>query len=400
MGSKPFDKRSIRKNTEIVVGGGTGERLTEVIRGWIERGGLMKGENLPSERKLAEHFQVTRKTVRRVLEGLEGEGLIRTVGRKRVVCVEPAGRDEPIMAATVVVLSDTPPRVALRRLSPGQLMMIETGAIQSIREYDSNAMVVHPNRLTGRSLRQFIEQRPRGVIAFRDTRTLQAELDQLIRIRDAGLPMVVYGYGDELASFNTVESDQENGSYELTRHLINRGCRRILRYWELHHSSGDHPVWLKDRDAGYLRAIREAGLEVLPAIRAKELPFIPASIEEYHMRVQYTSGLLGKAIRRHGPFDAVMAVSDGVAFPVTSACREMGMNPGKDVVITGYDNYWDMESAIGWEPCGPAATVDKCNEQIGHAMVELLMVIEKEDVLIGEKHHIRLKPELIVIEAG
>ena len=52
------------------------EHVVEPIRRMITLGEVLPGEHLPTERVLAESFQVSRVTVREALRILQGEGLI------------------------------------------------------------------------------------------------------------------------------------------------------------------------------------------------------------------------------------------------------------------------------------------------------------------------------------
>ena len=56
-------------------------QLKRQLRDLIERGGLQQGENLPSERLLANALQVSRTTVKRAYDELRAEGLLSTHGR-------------------------------------------------------------------------------------------------------------------------------------------------------------------------------------------------------------------------------------------------------------------------------------------------------------------------------
>ena len=69
------------------------------------------------------------------------------------------------------------------------------------------------------------------------------------------------------SEIDAVTSDHEAGSYALTKWLISQGRKRILRFWQLA-VSGPSEVqpWLTQRNAGYERAMRECGVEPLPAV--------------------------------------------------------------------------------------------------------------------------------------
>ncbi|WP_294149625.1 GntR family transcriptional regulator [uncultured Clostridium sp.] len=54
-------------------------QIADWIAGQIESGAIKEGERLPTERKLCEELSVSRDTVKRAYEALEGPGFIRTV---------------------------------------------------------------------------------------------------------------------------------------------------------------------------------------------------------------------------------------------------------------------------------------------------------------------------------
>jgi DNA-binding LacI/PurR family transcriptional regulator len=68
-----------------------------------------------------------------------------------------------------------------------------------------------------------------------------------------------------------------------------------------------------------------------------------------------------------------MVVSDREVFTVAAALRSLGVEPGRDARIVGYDNYWSDCIERSWEPFEPDATVDKLNRRTGADMVELLL---------------------------
>jgi DNA-binding LacI/PurR family transcriptional regulator len=65
--------------------------------------------------------------------------------------------------------------------------------------------------------------------------------------------------------------------------------------------------------------------------------------------------------------------SDREVFITAAACRLFGVEPGRDLVIVGYDNYWRRCMERQYEPYIPAATVDKHNEKMGGELVRLLL---------------------------
>ncbi len=66
-------------------------------------------------------------------------------------------------------------------------------------------------------------------------------------------------------------------------------------------------------------------------------------------------------------------------------------------MVVGYDNYYSDSPERAFEPCPPAATIDKCNQRIGADLVDLLL--ERLDAPADAQPVRRLvEPELIVTE--
>ena len=63
------------------------KRIYQLLRNQIECGLLPVGKSIPSRAELCKEFQVSEKTVRRVLEELLEDGLIEVSQRKRPRCV-------------------------------------------------------------------------------------------------------------------------------------------------------------------------------------------------------------------------------------------------------------------------------------------------------------------------
>jgi GntR family transcriptional regulator len=78
MSDDQLENREVDNNQFEISDGerGKAERFVEEIGAEIREGKLQEGDRLPSERELAERFNVSRMTVRRALQTLLGEGLL------------------------------------------------------------------------------------------------------------------------------------------------------------------------------------------------------------------------------------------------------------------------------------------------------------------------------------
>ncbi|MBI2425925.1 MAG: LacI family DNA-binding transcriptional regulator [Candidatus Hydrogenedentes bacterium] len=80
--------------------------------------------------------------------------------------------------------------------------------------------------------------------------------DTVVRIHKSGIPYLALGRLDGFPECSCATVDYEEGAYISTRHLINRGHRRIAI---LRAMSGYQPGL--ERERGYLHALEEAGIE-------------------------------------------------------------------------------------------------------------------------------------------
>ena len=123
--------------------------------------------------------------------------------------------------------------------------------------------------------------------------------------------------------------DNEMGAYSATRHLIERGHRRIAIIMG--------PAKYKpliDRQQGYLRAMMEAGLGPDPELMQ---PSLSKGVPNKGYREMYA--LLARQQRP----TAVFCVSDRTAFGALTAIKEVGLRVPEDVALVGFDDVRESE---------------------------------------------------------
>ncbi len=120
-----------------------------------------------------------------------------------------------------------------------------------------------------------------------------------------------------------VASNDEQGGYLATKHLLDNGCRTI--YYVCPHK--DHEVSLH-RQKGYYRAMHEAGLIASEAVEIGIDTGLPA-LDSYR-RIR---GLMESGLRP----DAFVAFSDIVATGICMALADTSKSVPEDVQVVGYD---------------------------------------------------------------
>jgi DNA-binding LacI/PurR family transcriptional regulator len=241
------------------------------------------------------------------------------------------------------------------------------GAIHQLRLNKQPIITLDRSSIKAQDVRQLAEERPAGVIVIGDPVIEEPVLRAAAKMRLSGVPVVVYGDSAEVAGFHRVASDHAQGSYDLTRWLIERGCRRILEFWPAPANS----YWFTRRHEGYERAMREAQLEALPPCLHPSYEPALNDNERFQKAIRVVAGYLAEHLSRN-PVHAIMAATDGNVSVIAGACRLLGKEPNKDVLIVGYDHYWEDTLERQLEPSVPLATVDKRNPEMGAAMVQMV----------------------------
>lgn len=365
------------------------------LRKLIEASGLNRGDRLPSERKLAEAFQVDRATVRNAFQRLQNEGIVTTGSRGERYVARPAARQDGLMNDSIVMIGNyVAPAMQAGHQAPGWAETMALGCHRRILEKGLHAVSFQLGKDHEEKTADLLHQPPRGVIlaeaaGHRDQITQLAQ-----RFRDAGVPIVAYGDDEDLTPFDRVVSDHQAGTAMLTRWLIDQGRRNLLM---INPPQRDE-YWARQRRAGYDQAMREAGLTPRPPLDIPDIETREQTHEKcFEVQSHLAAGYLTAYLNADPPIDAVLCPSDGDTFSVAGACRLLGRQPHRDVMVVGYDNYYTDSPEQRFEPTIPAATVDKRNDRLGAELVDLLL--ERLDAPADTPPVRRLvEPELIITQ--
>ncbi len=365
-----------------------GRARAQVIQ-WLEQGRLHPDSLVPSERVLAGELGLGRGTLRRALKLVEAEGRLVREGRRLLPASAQPAPHRPWVSKSIAVL--------LPKLSPDDQRWsryVTLGVTDAVRSAGFHALTLNADLLTEADLAPLIAARPSGVLLpepFHAEQSIHAIAGAFARV---SIPVVVYGDSHEMAGFDRVFSDHEQGSYALTRWLLQQN-RRPLRLWSRPWSSW----WLKQRAAGYERAMREAGQPWIDPEPMPSLDLFATTREQFDFNVRQLVGFLCDRFKGPGQPDAVMVTSDREAFYVAGALKVLGLKPGQDVLIAGYDNSWSLCEERLLSEHRPAVTIDKHNEHMGREMLDLLM--EQTPCANPAAPRIRrIVPELCVLETS
>lgn len=193
-----------------------------------------------------------------------------------------------------------------------------------------------------------IDSRVEGIVFSGPSAIDSPENMQLLdRMEKANIP-VVFISSESVKGIPTINADFADGFYQLTKHLISNGRRRLTLLLSGHPESAWHGV---HRWKGFTKAIEEAGGEVRPPMAVNE--YLKAwTGDSLQGEVVYSTADIGS---RFSPFDspqyimeqlldrgfssdALVASNDDWAASAISVCIRRGIDVPGELAVTGFDN--------------------------------------------------------------
>ncbi|MFC9619395.1 LacI family DNA-binding transcriptional regulator [Streptomyces sp. NPDC056930] len=193
-------------------------------------------------------------------------------------------------------------------------------------------------------------------------------------LRKRGIPFVAFGRWSARGAEDWVDVDGAHGTAAAVDHLVGLGHRKIAFLgWPKGSGVGD------DREQGWRGAMLRHRLSVR-GLRVSALDDADAAREA-------VEGLFSTGVT------AVVAASDTLALGCYQALRLLGLVPGSDVAIIGFD-----DSAASKLLSPGLSSVRQPLQEVGHSCVRLLLARVEEPQRDPER--VLLQPELIVRESA
>jgi LacI family transcriptional regulator len=144
-------------------------------------------------------------------------------------------------------------------------------------------------------------------------------------LRRHNVPVVVLDRRVSCATVDEVRSDSEAGAYQLVRHLLELGHRRIAML------SGQRSIaTAADRVAGYERALGEAGIEIDPEL-----------VCDGAFAVEAGDAMARQVLATSPRPTAIFAGNNFIAFGAIRAIRDIGLRVPDDVSVVCFDDVPD-----------------------------------------------------------
>ena len=176
---------------------------------------------------------------------------------------------------------------------------------------------------------------------------------RLAKLIEHGAHFVRWGSAADGEVGATVSSDNEQGGFDATTHLLQQGRRTIAFIGT---ADPAYPEFLA-RWRGYCRALRAAGIEPDERLRTDADPSEAAGRTA-------VAELLGRGVA----FDAIFAAADVAAIGALHALQAIGRTVPRDLAIVGFD---DIPAASLSSP--PLTTVTQDPRQAAEALIEAII---------------------------
>jgi DNA-binding LacI/PurR family transcriptional regulator len=355
--------------------------VIKALQQQLNDGELSAGVKVPALHELARRFNVSVNTIRNAIRVLEEEGRLYHVPGVGSF-VHPSRPDRLATGVTV----------ALATIDIGGAF--EMGIAQAVEQacqqrgwalqiYDAQGDA----QLESRNLLRLTEAPTRGAIIVPISNTVN--LETLVRLKLAGVPIVLVDRGVPGLNLDLVESDHEKGAFLATQYLLQHGHRHVLMVTE-----SPSVTSVAQRIDGFDRALLDHGLER----RRGSTVFISpeASVRGLKERRRYL-----------GAFEAVLPVLQTVERPVAifahndysawgvfEACRELRLRVPEDVSIICFD---DTDITRAMSP--RITTIAQRPWDIGRTALELLERRLQPEHAGAERQHVLIDVDLIERES-
>ncbi|TRX71584.1 LacI family DNA-binding transcriptional regulator [Carboxylicivirga sp. M1479] len=237
-----------------------------------------------------------------------------------------------------------------------------------------NAIICQTNENYQREvidLQALVDNRVDGILVSMSKNT--HEFTHFNNLKDNGVPVVFFDRICDQINSDRVIADDFEGARIATRHLISKGCKKIM-----HLAAPQHLLIGKNRKEGYCSALKENKLN------CEERLIVKCDTRE---------AVFAKAddiIRLAPEVDGIFAVNDSTAIAAMQVLQRNGYNIPKDIAVAGFGDGPNANIAYP-----PLTTVEQKGYDIGQAAMRLL-IGHIENTVENEEFETKIfTPELV-----
>lgn len=315
--------------------------VKEYIYQYISEKGLENGDKLPTEKEICEMLDVSRITAQRAIQDMLAEKAVyRIQGSGTFVGAAAVENKTTDIGYIPLIMSNTDETFRFREV------------IQGVEGYLSGRgchVTLHTMTYgDSEKMLRAVTQNHKCAMIMPGASHVDNKL--YFDLQNNGVKLVFIDILPANISTNYVSSDNISGGYIATKHLIDRGYKKIF-------TTSTPPITansIADRLTGYRLAHEEAGLDYRPDYNLL--------FQEYRPLEAYLDDIL----KHPDKADAIFAINDTTAVLLSNLCIRKGVRVPEDIAIIGYDN-----SSAGANLPIPISTIDQKFYEFGYEAAKL-----------------------------
>jgi DNA-binding LacI/PurR family transcriptional regulator len=344
---------------------------------------LPVGSKIPTERELIKKFDISRVTARKALQSLRNDGTLEsTPGRGTFLARHPARPTAGLLQTRVIGLlvpNATEPMVG--GIVRGVEAEVTRRGYHMLLSHDHNDPELQITQLG-----KMMDAQVAGILLYPDRFVTERKefLVLLKELKRRGIPLVLLDRYIAGLDFSCVMTDNVQGMYQLTEHLICCGRRRpaLVGFWP---NNTVH----RDRRRGVIEALRDHGLQPGPVLECE----IGADQDFFESARDVVAGWVKGKRAAELPFDSIICMFDMLAFGAFTALREAGLRVPDDVALVGYDNFdSQVYRSLGLQLTSVQQPLDDEGATAASLLIDRIEGKPRQD----RANHILLPPKLVV----
>lgn len=353
-------KIKIEKNIPVPIYYQAVEQIAELI----QKGDLKPFQQLPTEYKLSDMLGINRMTASRIYSELENTGLVQCIQGKGTFVTDSQGKRGKI----------TTPGLKMIGLIVPVIDVFISGILQGIQDTAKRkgyktivATSANKPKTEVNLVRSFIEDRVSGLIIWPSNNSHKNKPFYFDLIKKDTIPFVFIDRYLKSIETNYVIMDNRNGAYEMVRHLIKGGHRRIAHIT----SSDTHVTSTQARLQGYKQALIDHNIKFDQSLLVK-------SYSDKMVRNKDSMNTIIKKVNCQKAVElllnlknmptAIFAQNDYTAISTMAVLDAKGLKVPEDIAVAGYDNI-----PLTTHLKVPLTTVEQPVYDIGRISVEVLI---------------------------
>ena len=294
-------------------------RVADDLRQKLGTPGFEVGTYLPGELEISTLYNLSRGTIRRALAILESEGLLSRQPGRGTLILPPSAQ-----------IQNSRPKVAIVWTMVRWMGMDMFSALEE-QLSTANCEILfrssqHDHTREAKILEELVNSDLNAVVLYSTGHPDSIRLMRQLQSQGKKVVLLDRFVLNQSENLSWVTSDNERGAYELTRHLIELGHKRIGMVIISPEYQVEHISTLVERENGYCRAVKEAGLE---SMLLGQCCVSDEIIDDHDHR------LLDFIISRQPT--ALFFHNDASAYRMYAVLNQNGIRVPQDISVAGFD---------------------------------------------------------------